>query len=138
MAAWQEKVIGKNAGQWDSMVLPLRDKLRAEMGEAAFAREFAAGKAMTVEDIVALAEEIVLPVSSSLAGSTAESRPARLTQREVEVLKLVAAGLTNAQAAEMLTVTPRTINAHLTSIYSKIGVTGRAAAVRFAVDHGLA
>jgi DNA-binding NarL/FixJ family response regulator len=54
------------------------------------------------------------------------------------VLKLVAAGLTNQQIAERLSVTPSTINAHLTSIYSKIGVSSRAGAVRFALDHDLA
>ena len=53
------------------------------------------------------------------------------------MLRLVVAGLTNAQAAERLFVTPRTVNAHLTAVYTKLGVDGRAAAIRVALDHGL-
>ena len=64
-------------------------------------------------------------------------RPAGLTAREVEVLRLVAQGLTNAQVAEQLYLARRTINTHLTSIFTKLGVSSRAAATRFAVEHGL-
>jgi DNA-binding NarL/FixJ family response regulator len=53
------------------------------------------------------------------------------------VLRLVAVGLTNAQVAERLIVTPRTVNAHLTAIYSKLGVLSRASAIRYALDHQL-
>ncbi len=63
--------------------------------------------------------------------------PAGLTAREVEVLRLVAQGLTDAQIAHQLVVTRRTVNWHLTSIYSKIGVSSRAAATRYAVEHRL-
>jgi DNA-binding CsgD family transcriptional regulator len=63
--------------------------------------------------------------------------PAGLTAGEVEVLRLVAQGMTDAQVAEQLVISPRTVNGHLRSIYSKIGVTSRSAATRFAVDHHL-
>ena len=63
--------------------------------------------------------------------------PFGLTAREAEVLRLVVAGLTNPQVAERLFVTSRTVNAHLTSVYTKLGVAGRAAAIRVALDHGL-
>ena len=63
--------------------------------------------------------------------------PAGLTARELEVLRLVAQGLSDREAAQQLVVSPRTINAHLTSIYSKLGVSSRAAATRFALDHHL-
>jgi len=56
----------------------------------------------------------------------------------VEVLKLVAAGLMNRQIAESLGVSTRTVDAHLRSIYAKLGVKSRSAATRFAVDHHLA
>jgi len=49
----------------------------------------------------------------------------------------VVAGLTNPQVAARLFVTPRTVNGHLTSIYTKLGVAGRAAAIRIALDHDL-
>ena len=50
----------------------------------------------------------------------------------------MAEGLTNAQIAERLFLSPRTVNAHLTSIYHKLEVRSRSAAVRIAVEHGLA
>jgi len=61
--------------------------------------------------------------------------PAELTAREVEVLRLVAQGLSDAQVAEQLVISPRTVNWHLTSIYSKLGVSSRAAATRYAIEH---
>jgi DNA-binding NarL/FixJ family response regulator len=63
--------------------------------------------------------------------------PAGLTGREVEVLRLVAAGLTDAEVAERLVLSVRTVNAHLRSIYRKTGVPSRAAASRFAAEHDL-
>jgi len=61
--------------------------------------------------------------------------PAGLTAREVDVLRLVARGLTDAQVAGQLVLSPRTVNAHLRSIYSKLNVTSRTAATRYAVEH---
>lgn len=60
--------------------------------------------------------------------------PAVLTAREVEVLRLLAEGLTNKQMAERLVLSPKTVSSHLSSIFSKIGVTTRAAATRFAFE----
>ena len=63
--------------------------------------------------------------------------PDQLTAREVEVLTLLATGLTNADIAQQLYLSPRTIHAHLRSIYNKIQVSGRHAATRYAINHGL-
>jgi predicted ATPase/DNA-binding CsgD family transcriptional regulator len=63
--------------------------------------------------------------------------PARLSQREVEVLRLVAQGLTDAQVAERLILSARTVNSHLRSIYGKLDVPSRTAATRYAIDHNL-
>jgi DNA-binding NarL/FixJ family response regulator len=60
-----------------------------------------------------------------------------LTTREVEVLRLLARGLTNAQIAEELVVSLLTVKAHLRSIYSKLGVTSRSAATRYVLEHHL-
>ena len=60
-----------------------------------------------------------------------------LTAREVEVLRLVAQGLTNDQVAEQLVISSRTVNTHLTSIYGKIHVSSRSAATRYAIEHNL-
>jgi len=63
--------------------------------------------------------------------------PGGLTAREVEVLCLVAQGMTDAQVAEQLIISPRTVNFHLTSIYGKLGVSSRSAATRYAIEHHL-
>jgi predicted ATPase/DNA-binding CsgD family transcriptional regulator len=65
------------------------------------------------------------------------SYPGGLTAREVEVLRLVARGLTDAQVADELVLSRRTVSTHLTSIYGKLGINSRSAATRFAVEHGL-
>jgi DNA-binding NarL/FixJ family response regulator len=60
-----------------------------------------------------------------------------LTTREVEILRLVTGGLTNRQLAEELGVSTRTVDAHLRSVYAKLGVKSRSAATRIAVEHNL-
>ncbi|HLQ52934.1 MAG TPA: helix-turn-helix transcriptional regulator, partial [Streptosporangiaceae bacterium] len=57
------------------------------------------------------------------------SGPADLTEREIQILRLVADGLTNASIAHALEVSPRTVAKHLEHIYRKFGVSSRAAAV---------
>jgi DNA-binding NarL/FixJ family response regulator len=67
----------------------------------------------------------------------ATSLPVGLSPREVEVLRLVAAGLGNTAIATQLFLSPSTIKVHVANIFAKLEVTNRAAATRFAVDHGL-
>ena len=76
-------------------------------------------------------------VATRFAEQRAQALPGGLTAREVEVLRLVAEGLTDAQVAERLTLSPRTVSQHLRSVYNKLGVSSRAAATRFAVEHRL-
>ena len=64
--------------------------------------------------------------------------PFGLSAREAEVLRLVAQGLTDAQVAERLFLSPFTVKAHLRSIYGKLAVENRAAASRLAAERGLA
>lgn len=61
----------------------------------------------------------------------------KLTQREVEVLRLVSLGYTNDEIAHQLIISARTVHAHLRSIYSKLGITSRSAATRYAITHQL-
>ncbi|MBL8160549.1 MAG: AAA family ATPase [Anaerolineae bacterium] len=63
--------------------------------------------------------------------------PAGLTQREVEILRLVASGATNQQIADALTISPRTVNTHITNILNKTGCENRTAASAFAMKHNL-
>ena len=60
-----------------------------------------------------------------------------LTPREAEVLRLLAQGLTSSQIAERLVIGLVTVNSHVRSVYSKLGVTSRAAATRYALEHHL-
>ena len=63
--------------------------------------------------------------------------PAGLTEREVEVLQLLARGLSNKEIAQRLVITPKTVGNHVEHIYSKIGASTRAAAGLFAMRYGL-
>jgi DNA-binding CsgD family transcriptional regulator len=63
--------------------------------------------------------------------------PAGLTVREVEVLKLLARGLSNRQIAERLAISPKTTGNHIEHIYMKINASNRATASLFAMQHGL-
>jgi HD-GYP domain-containing protein (c-di-GMP phosphodiesterase class II) len=63
--------------------------------------------------------------------------PADLTEREVEVLRLIARGHNNREVAAELSLSPKTIGNHVEHIYSKIGVSTRAAATFFALQNGI-
>ncbi|HET8629857.1 MAG TPA: AAA family ATPase [Thermomicrobiales bacterium] len=86
----------------------------------------------------ALARADALAARLAAPAAPPAAYPAGLSTREVEVLRLVAAGLTDAQVAARLFVSRHTVNAHLRAIYGKLGVTSRAAATRFALEHDLA
>ena len=64
--------------------------------------------------------------------------PDDLTPREAEVLKLIAAGLSNAEIADALVVSDATVKTHINRIFHKTGARDRAQAVRYAYQHGLA
>jgi DNA-binding CsgD family transcriptional regulator len=83
-----------------------------------------------------LARADALAARLAPAQPTPPAYPGGLTAREVEVLRLVAEGLTDAQIADRLFVSRHTVNSHTRAIYGKLGVTTRAAATRFALDHG--
>jgi non-specific serine/threonine protein kinase len=110
---------------------------RGLLGEVSYAAAFGTGRTYTFDDAV---EEALAITPASVAQpptSTPPQLPARLSPRELEVLRLVADGLTDAEVAESLFMARRTVNTHLTSIYTKLGVSSRSAATRWAVEHGL-
>jgi len=63
--------------------------------------------------------------------------PGGLTDREAEVLALIAQGYTNPEIAERLVLSVRTVETHRSAIHRKIGTTNRAALVRYAREHNL-
>jgi predicted ATPase/DNA-binding CsgD family transcriptional regulator len=118
--------------------------LLAELGETAFAAAWAAGRALSAEEAVdyalalpAISASAPAPVHSGSVLPSPATYPAGLTTREVEVLRLLAQELTYDQIAEQLIISPRTVNRHLTTIYTKLNVSSRHAATRFALDHHL-
>ena len=66
-----------------------------------------------------------------------QAAPARLSAREVEVLRLVAAGKTNREIAQELVISPHTVSRHLQNIFNKVGVSTRAGATAFAFEHAI-
>jgi DNA-binding CsgD family transcriptional regulator len=109
---------------------PYRPPLGAEEAAAELRREVKAGR---------LDGEIVEAVLGAAGHRVLRRRdgPAGLTAREVEVLRLLARGLTNKEIAQRLVISPKTVSNHVEHIYAKIGASSRAAAGLFAMQHGL-
>ena len=101
---------------------------RGRLGEATVAAAHAAGHALTVEQALTEIDRVV-----AAAGGAGDD----LTGRELEVVRLVADGLSNADIAARLVVSTRTVHAHLRSVYRKLGVHTRTAAARAAREREL-
>ncbi len=118
---------------------------RNQLGEKAFTAAWEQGRKMAVEQTPGMleeAQEAEVPTAEARQTLAVKSPsppryPDNLTAREVEVLRLIAQGLTDHQIAEYLVVSSRTVNSHLTSIYRKIQVSSRSSATRYAIDHHL-
>ena len=122
----------------------LASLVRTQLGEQAFAAAWAEGQAMTPGQVLAHQGREIAP---ELATSVPQPPPAAvptpdypngLTAREVQVLRLVAKGLTNNEIAEELGLSEKTIAHHLTHIFNKTSSENRASAAAFAIRHGLA
>jgi predicted ATPase/DNA-binding CsgD family transcriptional regulator len=107
---------------------------RSRLGGEAFEAAWSEGRATPPERAVEYALEGPAEPEETAASL---AYPAGLSAREVDVLRLLAGGLTNAQIAQQLFISPRTVNTHLTAVYHKIGSSTRAEAARFATEHGL-
>jgi len=123
---------------------PFIEAARTRLGEADFDAAWSEGRTMSPEQAIEYALSVEKPFSAPPSYATTKPSPpsapeptADLTSREVEVLELVATGMTSAQVATQLFLSTRTVDTHLTSIFHKLGVTSRAAATRFALEHGL-
>ena len=115
--------------------------IRRELGENIFAVAWARGRTMTPEQVINVHAEAPIITPSLVVPSQSPASPtypAGLTAREVEVLRLVARGLTNTEIARELALSEKTIAHHLTHIFNKTSSDNRAAAAAFAIHHGLA
>jgi HD-GYP domain-containing protein (c-di-GMP phosphodiesterase class II) len=108
---------------------PHREHLLPERAAQALAEEASAGR--LDPDAVAA----VLEASGQHAPRL--ERPAGLTEREVEVVAMLARGLQTKQVARALGISVKTADRHIQNAYRKIGVSSRAAATVFAMEHGL-
>lgn len=126
-------ISAETAAMWQLVRLgDIRAELRAQLGDETFAQETAAGQRLTLVDLRAI------PHPPKPTPATPTSAPAEsLTGREIEVLRLLAQELSNLQIAERLVVSRRTVEAHLRSIYDKLGVKSRDAAIRVAREKRL-
>ena len=135
------RLLGAAHAAWAAIGAPLpgwfrarRDALLADvrnrLGEGGFEAAWEEGTHAPLSATI----ELVQPAHSSPGVDVPEG----LTTREVEVLALVAEGLTDAEVAERLVVSIRTVHAHLRSIYRKLDVRTRSAATRYALQHDLA
>jgi ATP/maltotriose-dependent transcriptional regulator MalT len=129
--------------QESAMIEPYRTSVRSRLGEAGWNEALAEGRTMSIEAAIgyAFSEEGSSTATPSTTSeqplSSTPEHPASLTSREVEVLGLVATGMTNPQVAQKLFLSPRTVQRHLNSVYRKLGVGSRVEATRFALEHGL-
>lgn len=150
MRAWEQRTSAGRSPWWDSPAgRAAEETIDQFIGPEARTQYIEEGWRLTRDALLALAERLTAlarPTTSASAAAAAtqneqnnqkESPHAQLTRREREVLRLVAQGITNAQVAQELVITPRTVNAHLTAIYGKLGVTSRSRAIRYALDHHL-
>jgi len=115
-----------------------RATARDVLGLAEFDLLWHAGRSLTPEQALdEVRQTAERRRQKAVSPSPMAALPSGLTMREVEVIKLVAAGLTNAQAADHLYLSRRTVDAHLRRIYDKLDLSSRADLVHFAHDHKL-
>ena len=113
-----------------------RQRLRAAMGAEAFEAEYAAGRSLDLARVLA-----ALGPKDAAAGQPRVAREREavtvLTSRELDVLKLIAQGLSNPDIARRLVLSEHTVHRHLANILRKLGLSSRAAAAAWGVRTGL-
>jgi DNA-binding CsgD family transcriptional regulator len=106
---------------------------RSRLDDATWSAAWDEGRAMDSGQAI----EYALKQETDPERAAPETYPAGLSAREAEVLRLVATGLTNAEVAGKLFLSPRTVEWYLASIYRKLGLHSRTEAARFAAEHRL-
>jgi len=114
-----------------------RQQLRAAMGDEAFEAEYAAGRTLDLAQVLATLARTDTAAEQARAAESGEAVSV-LTPRELDVLKLVAQGLSNPDIARRLVLSEHTVHRHLANILRKLGLSSRAAAAAWGVRTGLA
>ena len=116
---------------------------RAQLGAPAFAAAWQEGRTMTPGQALAAQGRVISPppilagLLSTSPPKTSPASPSGLTAREVEVLRLLAQGMTNPQIAKRLILSSHTVHAHVRSIYTKLDVNSRSSVTRYAIEQHL-
>ena len=113
-----------------------RQRLRAAMGAEAFEAEYAAGRALDLAQVLAALGRTDAAAGQARVAGSGEAVTV-LTPRELDVLKLVAQGLSNPDIARRLVLSEHTVHRHLANILRKLGLSSRAAAAAWGVRTGL-
>jgi non-specific serine/threonine protein kinase len=111
-------------------------RARMALGETGFAAAWESTRTWTADEAIDRAINLDLRQMRKTPAPEQVARPAGLSVREVEVLKLLATGISNDEIAEKLFLSPRTVHAHLANIYRKLDVSNRSEAVRVAIELG--
>jgi DNA-binding CsgD family transcriptional regulator len=115
----------------------LGERLRDSLGPERADRCAASGAALDLTEAAAYALHQIGEASAALVAAGERGGPAGLTAREAQVLALIADGATTRAVSERLFISAKTADNHIQHIYIKLGVTNRAGATRWALDHGL-
>jgi predicted ATPase/DNA-binding CsgD family transcriptional regulator len=113
-----------------------RQRLRVAMGAAAFEADYTVGRTLDPAQVLAALPGGDAPAARARAAGSREAPPV-LTPRELDVLKLVARGLSNPDIAQRLVLSEHTVHRHLANILRKLNLSSRAAAAAWGVRTGL-
>jgi ATP/maltotriose-dependent transcriptional regulator MalT len=134
------ETLRKAVGAWEAMGVPYEvATARTLLGEALRG----AGDEIGASEAFRSAAEVFDAIGARLdadllSGAEPEpAPPAGLTKREVEILQLIAAGMTNNEIAAALHLSAKTVSRHVSNIFAKVGVSSRAGATAFAFEHRL-
>ena len=118
-------------------LVDLDQRVRDRLGQERADRCAASGAALDLPEAAAYALHQIGEASRALVVAGQRGGPAGLTAREAQVLELIAEGAGTRAISERLFISAKTADNHIQHIYTKLGVTNRAAATRWALDHGL-
>jgi DNA-binding NarL/FixJ family response regulator len=128
------------ADSWQALAVPYEvATVRTLLGQALRDAGDNEGATASFTAAAALFDEIGARLDARLVldDRPVDALPAGLTEREAEVLRLIASGMTNKEVAAALFLSAKTVSRHLSNIFTKIGVTSRSAATAFAFEHHL-